>query len=179
MSKFISYISANLVILILGLSLFSCGYIAKRSYYTELEDYNAIWELPGVSVNQDDNSLSVFPGSVDDMEVEAFLCRYDEQLPLGEGFQVFLRIKYDNEVFENELQRLKNEFTSDLNDSFQDLAYTAYVKCLGEAYSYYEYALVDETKKEITYVYLESLPKDEIEMDHKYLPNDYEDYGRE
>ena len=159
-------------------SLVSCGYaVADTDYYTE-KDYDRIWELPGVSVSVD-GGKSVFPESIDNLEIKDFFCRYDQQLPLGEGVQVFLRIKCDDELFESEIQRLQDLGQTDFDDLFEESGCTAFVNSLGEEYSYYEYALIDETEREIIYVYLESLPKDEIEMNFKYLPSNYQDYGRE
>ena len=159
--------------LIIALSFTSCGYMAvSTAYYNETKDYDSVWELAGVEKSES----SVFPESVKGLETEEFFCRYDEQLPLGEGVQIFLRVKYDDTNYENEINRLKEIASSEYDDFFE---YSSFVSCFGEEYSFYEYALSDGEQKEIVYVYINGLPKSEIEIDGKYLPSNYEDYGRE
>ena len=159
--------------LIIALSFTSCGYMAvSTAYYNETKDYDSVWELAGVT----ESEASVFPESVEGLETEEFFCRYDECLPLGEGVQILLRVKYDDSDFENEIKRLKEIASDDHDDLFE---YSAFVSRLGEEYSFYEYALSDGEQKEIVYVYINGLPKSEIEIDGKYLPSNYEDYGRE
>lgn len=166
-------ITMFLLALITAFTFASCGYMtASTTYYKDIEDYNSVWELAGVT----ESEASVFPESVKGLETEEFFCRYDEQLPLGEGVQIFLRVKYDDSNYENEINRLKEIASSDYDDFFE---YSSFVSCFGEEYSFYEYALSDGEQKEIVYVYINGLPKSEIEIDGKYLPSNYEDYGRE
>ena len=67
--------------------LTGCSYSAYIDYY-DIKDYNSIWELTGFRHGYDNTSL-LFPENIDDLEVVDFFCRYDQQLPLGEGIQVF------------------------------------------------------------------------------------------
>lgn len=156
--------------------LFSCAYSAYKEYYYQ-EDYQSIWELSGVQfASQRDTAPPLFPETIDELQVKDFLCRYDQQLPLGEGIQVCITIEYqDGEAFNAEIERIAM-LAFDGEDSFGDSGVTAYVYNLGAGF-YYEYALVDEDTHEIKYIYIESLPEDELEIDKKYLPDNYKDYG--
>ena len=167
-----------LMIISLTVHLVSCGYMAYTTFYTNIEDYNHIWNLSGVRVGNQ-GSPSVFPDNIEGLLVEDFFCRYDEKLPLGEGLQVFLNIQYNDKMtFDSELKLLKELSKDNVENLFSKLQFETYIVNLGEGY-YYEYALVDESEQKVIYIYLQGLPKDEIEFDHIYLPDNYTDYGKE
>lgn len=159
------------------LVLFSgCKYTAYKTYYGDISDYSEIWSLNGFFYEgYNSESSSFFPQKLDGLDVKDFYCRYDEQLPLGEGIQVFLHIKYkDDTSFNDESERLST-MSIDCNKYFEKTGLTAYATHIGVSGSS-EYALVNPEKQEILYIYLKDLPTEEIEFDNAFLPKGY-NYG--
>lgn len=153
----------------------SCSYLSYKNYYTDISDYSKIKDLTGLN-NENCDTLSLFPNEIKNVEVKDFLCRYDEQLPLGEGFQILLQVQYsDSSLFDNELKRISS-LAKKNDDYFSISKLTSYCKYIGENTSS-EYALIDNNSQMIYYVYLQNVPKEEIEFDHKLLPDGYRDYG--
>ncbi len=148
--------------------LTSCSYVAYKTYYTNEKDYSQIWALAGVSTgNKDIHDL--FPTEISNLSVEEFFCRYDEQIPLGEGVQVFLKVHYeDKESFLAELERI-SLLAYSCDEHFQGSDMSAYATSMGEG-SLWEYSLIDEQQQLIYYIYLRFLPKDEIEIENSMLP---------
>ena len=156
-------------------ALSSCGYFAHKTYYSNTADYAKIWLLSGLR-NGDYGISPIFPEKLDGMQVDDFFCRYDEQLPLGEGFQIHLNVKYGSESdFAAEIERISS-VGKRCDDNFSDTQYEAYSLCMGEVYSY-EYALADRENSVIHYLYLQGVPKDQIEIDNSLIPDNYSEYG--
>ena len=161
-----------LLVVIFTIIIYSgCSYVAYKDYYSNTEDYSKIWELTGFHQGYEGIS-TFFPQSIDDVMVNNFFCRYDEQLPLGEGVQLFLEIQYDDEtLFTVETERLST-LSVTCDEFFEHTGFSAYATCFGENFSL-EYALVDQEQHIIYYIYLQQMPKDEIEFDHQLLPIGY------
>lgn len=170
--KYIKFIA---LIISMLLMLSGCSYVAYKDYYSDVSDYTDIWTLTGFRHGYDGAS-TFFPEKLENFEVVDFYCRHDEQLPLGEGTQVFLHTKYnDNNIFKKELDRVASmSFSCD--EYFDNATYKAYATRLGEEYSS-EYALINEQDQIIYYIYIQDLPKGEIEFDHSLLPIGYSGYG--
>lgn len=156
--------------------LSGCGYPAYKTYYKETADYGEIWELTGFRHGYEDKS-PLFPDKIDDLNVTSFQCRYDEQLPLGEGVQILLTVNYNDDSFQTELTRIADTALEN-TENFTDSGLTAYVVRLGED-DCWEYALIDEDEKTVHYIFLYSLPAKEIELEKNFLPDNYVDYGNE
>ena len=165
-----------LIVVISMLFLFTgCSYVAYKDYYSESEDYTNIWELTGFRHGYDDIS-PLFPESINDLEVIDFICRYDQQLPLGEGIQIFLEVNYrDADTFNMELEKITS-MTFNCSSYFEESGLFFYATKLGVDSSS-EYAVVDEEEMKVWYIYLQDLPKSEIEFDEKFIPIGYSDYG--
>lgn len=166
------------ILLMLGsltIFLFGCTYVAYQDEFTQLVDYPNIWELSGFHHGYTEDTM-FFPKEITYLEVEDFYCRYDQQLPLGEGIQVFLRVAYETEdTFEAEMERLSSmAFACD--EYFKETGFAAYATRLGtEGVS--EYVLVDAENRVLCYIYLQSLPKSEVMFDQSLLPEGYTGYG--
>ena len=93
-------ITAIILAAIIILSFSGCSYIAYKDYYIK-EDYLNIWELEGVRYDAEGIS-PLFPESIENSDVQEFLCRHDQQLPLGEGIQILLKIRYDTDLLLSE-----------------------------------------------------------------------------
>ena len=161
-----------LVIIICCLA--GCGYSAYKKYYNETDDYNEIWNLTGFHHGYEDKS-PLFPEKIDGLGVSEFHCRYDEQLPLGEGVQIFLKVNYDSDSFETELKRISDVATENTTEFTND-EFSAYAVRLGDD-GCYEYALTNKTEKTVCYIFIYGLPEKEIEIEKAFLPNNYIDYG--
>lgn len=163
--------------LCLTLAIFFGGcfsYTAYKDYYG-VDDYSRIWTRTGFSYVVGEPT-PLFPSSLEGLEVTDFHCRYDQQLPLGEGTQLLLQVHYsDSEVFLEELDRISS-LTYDCTDLFEGTGFSAYAIRLGVE-STSEYALVEEENQTINYVYLQWLPLEEIELDEKYIPKGYSGNG--
>ena len=152
-----------------------CSYKAYKDYFTEVNSYSGIWDLPGMRGGKN-NGDSIFPQDISSLNVETFFCRYDEQLPIGEGIQILVQIRYDDiESFRRETQRLQSLY-ADCDAYFDVDGYDFIASSLSGA-DFLEYAAIHENEQTVLYVYLQDLPYDEIEFDEKFIPNGYTGYG--
>lgn len=165
--------SVALIAVLLIFVLSGCAYSAAKTYYRGTDDYNEIWKLAGLRHGYDDKS-PLFPDEIDDLEVKDFYCRYDEQLPLGEGVQIFLEIAYDDTSFDSEQKRISETAVED-KENFTDSRCSAYSLKMGEN-GCWEYALTDDSQNMVYYIFLYNLPEEEIEIDKNFLPENYVDY---
>ncbi|MBE5921208.1 MAG: hypothetical protein E7269_00395 [Lachnospiraceae bacterium] len=165
-------LAISTIVLIAG-----CSYVSYKEYYSATEQYSEIWKLAGFRYSTFEDGSFFFPKEIENLEVKDFYCRYDEQIPLGEGIQVFLGIQYtDEKIFNDELERILT-VAFNCNEYFEKAGFSAYATRLGDDYSY-EYALLDKEQQVIYYIYLQSLPKDEVEFDHSFLPIGYTENGK-
>ncbi len=162
----------TITILIFTLFLPSCSYPSHKDYYS-IDDYNNIWSLAGFNHGYEDTGR-FFPDNPNNQTVIYFLCRYDQQLPLGEGMQLCLEIQFGDVAFENETKRL-SEMSYDATDLFDTHCSVYATRILIE--DTYEYALINFQKNTITYIYIQNLPKEEIEFNHDFLPKEYYRYS--
>lgn len=153
---------------------FSGCYPSYKTYYTNVSDYSEIFKLQGYILSCYEIK-SIFPDSISGLDVKNFYCRYDEQLPLGEGFQVLLEIKYnDKDLFNEEINRISS-IAFDCSENFKKCNFKAYATHLLKK-GFSEYSLVDNNNHIIYYIYLQYLPEEEIEFDNNLLPENYTDY---
>ena len=95
-----------------------------------------------------------------------------EQLPLGEGIQILLKIRYDTDLLLSEKERISS-MTEDCTDSFGNPDFMACsTQICNEGVS--EYVLINNEDQTIYYIYLQDIPKKEIEFDSELLPKEYE-----
>ena len=158
-------------------ALVGCNsYHAYKDTYTDPDSYRKLWSLAGFYRGEGDRS-ALFPQSLHGLEVEQFFCRYDQQLPLGEGVQFLIKVHYeDYTLFDAEVTRIAGLATL-CNEAFNQPSLDAYgIRILEDNTS--EYAFIDSNNLGIYYIYLQSLPKEEIEIDHNLLPTEYFGYGQ-
>ena len=162
-----------LMIVISTMFMLTGCYMAFKDYYYK-EDYKEIWELSGFRHGYDGVS-PFFPESIDDLKVNKFLCRYDQQIPLGEGVQLFMEIQYtDKMVFDKEYEKIKS-MANECDDFSKEIDLSAYVVRLVEEYCT-EYALIDEEQQVINYIFIYGIDKDQIMFDHRFVPIRYDEY---
>ena len=127
-----------------------------------------------------DSSLAIFP---DAETVAASKAEYTAVLHtglFGTDGEIVLECTYDNELFEQESQRLAglsmtiaSGEESHVNTVLYDTTsynYPAYITIDGFGHTY-EYALMDEENRRIVYVYL-AYPDEETKVDECYLKRD-------
>ena len=164
----------KIVVLIYCLCLFSligCSYPSYKTYYTDVNKYEEIWSLTG-SLLEYDEEKSLFPEKIENLETEEFFCRYDEQIPLGEGIQILLKLNFSNsEKFEAEIERIKDRAFM-CQEYFGDFDLIAYATKLNDDNC--EYVLINTNNQTINYIYLQQVRREEIEINENLLPNNYE-----
>lgn len=171
--KGFSIILIIMVILILS----SCSF---HSYYDDISDYSTIWKLAGFRHGYEAQS-TFFPDTIDNMSVDEFYCRYDENLLLGESIEIYLKIHFLNEdLFEQEVSRISNHAFV-CSDKFQNSKCAAYATRLGDFEEFensiedsFEYALLDDEQNTIYFIYLQNVTAEEVEFNHEFLPDDYD-----
>lgn len=152
-----------------------CSYVAYKEYYTDTCTYTDIWNLAGIRRGIGSGN-SIFPNNIADLNVEGYFCRYDEQLPLGEGIQIFLRIRYDEDTsFPAEKERIQS-MSHNCDEYFSADEYDFFATHFSET-GIFEYAAISHNEQVIYYFYLQDLPYEEIEIDGKFIPNGYMGYG--
>ena len=163
--------------ILLSFFLSGCGYFAYQETFIDPATYSEIWSLSGVDSGFEQGT-SIFPSSISDLDVEEYYCRYDEQLPLGIGFQVLLKIHYPNsDAFINEVERITSlGFSCD--EHFEEISGHIYATKFADSYSF-EYAIIDQNEQALYYIFLQDIPEEEIEFDHHYLPKNYSDLTQE
>lgn len=173
---FVKKFRSILCVFIVCICVSGCQYSAYKKYYTDINEYSTIWSLTGFRHGYDQQS-PLFPGAIDDLQIIRFYCRYDEQLPLGEGVQLFIKVMYDEASFAEELQRILTVANRD-ETNFTSSQWSAYAVRLGED-GCWEYALADEKLNEVYYCFIYNLPQSEIQAEDAVLPDNYADYIRE
>ena len=152
------------------------SYSAYKDYYSNVEEYLEIWTLSGFYYGETEMS-PLFPSQINELDVEDFFCRYDQQFLLGEGVQLFLKVQYsDKPSFEDEVHRITS-LTYSCKNEFNATECEVYALRLGDDLTS-EYCFINTITRSVCYVYLKNIPKSEIEIDHKFVPKNYTEYGK-
>lgn len=186
----------RIVLLFLLLSLIAVTLCACDSsdFYIEEQDlnsnlYKSAWcifttHLADVDCYERMTPPSLFPASVWGADFEDSYYRIDSQSPINYSklnyrnplqgaFQLAMSIRYDEEAFQTEVSRLEAFAPMEQNENF-DLP--AVISVLGwEECS--EYALIDAQNRTVHYIYLESVPKENIKISSEHVPLGYKDSG--
>ena len=156
---------------VLVLSLTSCRDAYEEMIITDIEEYDDIWKL---SERRVDETSLLFPKCINEGQYIAFICKHTTYQLIGTGWQVLLEIRYDDSMFFSEVDRLNNLCIDSLvcgySKYFDNLAYAA----VWNWNSCFEYALIDEKEKSICYIYLQLIEKDDLIIDKRYVPKEYE-----
>lgn len=170
MKKFFIMILFPILVLLTG-----CNDVYKSISFTNTEDYEQIWYL---SERRDDNSLAIFPSSLNNFNVTSFICNWKSYKWTGSGFEICLTVKYDKQSMNDEINRISS--ISSVRKTKYDTSnflYPAYVATLGYLDSN-EYALIDEDNQTVYYIYLQLMDKEDITINKSLLPKNYEDMGK-
>lgn len=160
-----------LLFLVLALEVVSFSSCSYKTTYTDIKDYSEVWKLSGHNLIRSECYSTISPlfvSNIDKRDIKEFYCGYEETLPVGESFQIYLSVAFEDNEFAEEIGRLSDEFET-LDDEFE---IKTYVSVFGWN-DCYEYAAVDEQKKEITYIYLQYIDYENIRFDKSLLPKDY------
>lgn len=158
-------------ILILSLNLFSCSDAYEETIISDIREYDDIWSL---SERRADETSVLFPSSVNEEECIEFICRHTTYQLLGTGWQILLKIKYDDALFSSEMSRLnnlcKNSPICGYSEYFDNYAYAT----VWNWNSCFEYAVIDEKEKTVCYIYLQLIEKNDLFIEEGYIPEGYE-----
>lgn len=172
-----------IVVLILS-TICGCKYVEK---FTDPRDYSDIFHLAGRVVSSEmyhmideetrhnDFTSLLFPDTITGLDIESYYCIYD----YSERFEILLSVCYSPEDYISETQRLSAiKHNGKILYTTKHFSYPAYVTALGYNNECSEYALLDEERHCIHYVYLQALRVEDIQMPIEYLPYSYSEYGR-
>ena len=162
-----------IVVLSFIILLCSCSGIYEEKVINDPSKYQSIWTLPERRV--DDETSLLFPDSIEGKQVIDFYCKHTTYSLVGTGWQVELRIKYEDESFIKEVERLKNMCEVSVicgeSDYFDAPAYAS----VWNWNDCFEYAVVNEEDKTVGYVYLQLINKDDLEIDSDLVPDKYDE----
>ena len=164
-------ISLALIVFVLCGALCSCNDVQDEKIITDIKAYESIWDL---SERRIGDYSDLFPKKVENKQVIKFNCIHSTYSFIGTGWQVELEIKYDDNSFSTEENRLKNVCKDSVicgNSNYFDCPNFASVWNWN---SCYEYAVVNETDNTIGYIYLQLIDKEDLKISKKYVPNQYE-----
>ena len=136
-----------------------------------------------------DSDLSIFPDDKSNLKDAEFSSSFQTNFFDSDGY-ILLESKYDKDTFNSEIERLKNIKATIYENCYDNSdTYTNYIKYDDKSYKYpayitidgfghnYEYALINEDKLEIIYVYL-SYPKKNNSKYKEYLKEDKTIYSK-
>ena len=158
------------IVTVLLVMITGCKYIEKTIDSTQ--DYNQIFNLSEIRT---DGSLPIFPESIDSLETVFFKCVHTTNLPLGSSIQIQLTIKYDNQSYVEEIQKLERKCESSIvygENAFFDKSAYAFVWNLEGCF---EYAVVSPEIQEIEYIYLQSVSPEDLFISEDAIPHKYDD----
>ena len=124
------------------------------------------------------SALSIFPKTIEGIEVVDYLYRYMDTL-FDPTAEIYLECRYDEEAYQAEVARLQGIY-AEHNGEVQTIIYDtesfnypAYVTINGNDHCY-EYALLLDDEK-IAYIHMEFIKEEEVGFSNDYLPMAYEE----
>ena len=169
--KYIKSILTAVIVLGLTVCMFSCSDKYDETIISDVKLYDTMWTLPERRVSE---TSSLFPAIIDEKEVVDYYCKHSTYQMVGTGWQVELTVKYSDELFSAELERLNdlcsNSVVCGESEYFDTLSYASVWNWNG----CFEYAVADEKEKTIGFIYLQLISKDNLEISSRYIPNGYE-----
>ena len=169
------------LILIIFSTLFVYYFLMDNLYepiiITDVDEYSAIFDIK-YPEKHIDYETKLFPKTIDNLDVQKYEFIHKTYSLFGTGWQIVLDIRYDNDSFSEEVERIKslckNSPIYGISEHFENQAYATVWK----NYNCYEYAIVDEKNSQIAYVYLQLVPPEKITIEKKYIPKDYDELYR-
>ena len=196
MKKLTTPIISFILILSLITSLSSCS---RYNEYNKIDQYDVIFKEFGASgeiyflfPHSDEADYEIFlsycqkykvdnskiesmkPPIISSLNVIDFYADFTEYIIGNPFIEILLIIQYDEITIEKEINRLSNLSVNKttLYDS-KNFPLPAYIACANT--QVYIYALVDETKKTISYIYVQHKDFEDINTIKSLLPHNYAD----
>ncbi|MBE6767673.1 MAG: hypothetical protein E7549_02035 [Ruminococcaceae bacterium] len=158
------------IILILQFS--SCSDVYKEVVLTDVGEYTDMWSLPERMGN---NPSVLFPSDVAEETCTFFFCKHSTYHLVGTGWQTVLTMQYDHISFLQEVERLQNLCkNSPLCGETKFFDVPSYASVWNWE-SCFEYAVINENTKTISYIYLQFIDKEDVVIDTCYVPKGYEE----
>lgn len=149
----------------------SCNGAYDETNISDVSEYKQIWNLPERRAGE---SCELFPKCVDGLEVIDFNCKHTTYHLVGTGWQVELIVKYNADSFSAEKERIKvlceKSVVCGNTDYFDNPAYAT----VWNWNSCFEYAVVDDQKLTISYIYLQLADKEKLVIASDIIPNRYD-----
>lgn len=150
---------AYIVIVTISLFLFFSG-------EKDIDNYGRFENYLGYS------ELAIFPKDVSSENIQSYFY-LNRDMPLDPICEIYLKCTYSAEVYNSEVERLKN--IPNIRYDEENFNYNAYVSMYNFS-SCYEYALLLEEEKTIVYINTQGIyanPLLGLRFDKKYLPEDF------
>lgn len=171
--KFKSFIK-SLILLLVGINLFFVSCSKEPIIETSLNKYL-----------QTDNNVSrflIFPDiDITKGKVKEYYLKKFPPAFLGYDYEIFLRINYTEQFFNEEIERLSmvvsdwsgKETAKDENCVLFNSVTIVSTYWIADESNEFEYASINFEQKEIVYVYIKNLAYNELSIDSIYLPKFY------
>lgn len=174
-----SFVLGFILLIVISFFLYKCIAYADSDLFehktiVDISYYDQMWDNP--EKYEGDNESILFPKSVESLDVTDYLFVYNVHL-LKTEWQVALVVKYDEDNFEKELERIKtvckNSPVYGETEYFDKPTYAS----IWDYGTSYEYAIVDEKNSEIAYIYFQHVYTDtyEFKIKEEYIPVKYRD----
>ena len=167
---FLKIITGVILFLFIGTSIFC--FINSYKKYAPLYIYDKDMYL---EIEGDKSEFIIFPDTIENKDVVKY--EYID-FRLNSGASVELIIKYNNQSFEEEIERLENirnisnentkKLSKDVNKTLFN--WVTYISIYNSTDDIYEYACLNYEKQEIVYVYLEYIHRQISYVEFDYLP---------
>lgn len=166
------FLSVALIFLAL-FSLCSCNRIMSITETSKLSDYDDIFYLLENSYRHVVGEELLFPERIEDLDVIGFTSRELTYLPLGDGREIQLYVKYNNVDFEKETNRIA-ELTkgSPVHGKSEYFSLPTYAS-LWNVDGCFEYAVINTNERTVRYVYLHQLDARDFSIPSDYIPKGY------
>mgnify|MGYP002623639415 CR=1 FL=1 len=130
--------------------------------------YEKIWTLPELLFSDNEQFSLIFPKSIDSKNSPDLFCNY-----FGKEIQVLLNVKYSADDYEREVERLSKTEKYYVCYDETHFSLPAYISVYG-ASECFEYALVDDEKLTVHYVYLQNVSEEYLAIDNRFVISDYD-----
>ena len=159
----------TLVCFVLILSFVSCSNMYEDIITSDINYYENIWSR---SRRAGEPSM-LFPSTVAKEQCVNFYFNYQDII-LAPSWQIFLKNQYDEETFLSEFNHLnticENSPVCGDSEYFDTQVYATVWNWNG----CFEYAIVDEEEKTVSYIYIQLINKEDLMIDEEYIPEGYE-----
>ena len=175
------FILIGFLVIILIFTIIWITHNKNKSY--ETTDTGQYKEMKKILKGKVFSGLDVFPEEIINNKKSKNYYLQIERKTLDYSVEVYLECEYEKEEFRKEKERLskiqaiyeKYQLCHSIVEDMENFQYPAYVMVYQDNYTY-EYALIDEKKARIIYIYLQHANYSNLKTDPMYLDKKYKEY---